>query len=106
MKKWAEKFYNSDKWRTARLLYINNRILTDGGLCEICHLVPGYIVHHIKALTATNINDPEIALNPQNLMYLCKDCHDRQEGHWLDRTFHKNVKCLFDCDGEPLPPMR
>ena len=37
---------------------------------------PGCIVHHKVYLTASNINDPSIALNAENLETLCKDCHD------------------------------
>jgi hypothetical protein len=32
----AKKFYDSVRWRRARLKYINQRRLVDGALCEIC----------------------------------------------------------------------
>jgi 5-methylcytosine-specific restriction endonuclease McrA len=32
-------------------------------------------VHHIVELTPTNIHDANIALNPDNLISLCHDCH-------------------------------
>lgn len=33
------------------------------------------LVHHIKPVTAENVHDPDITLNPENLMTLCVDCH-------------------------------
>jgi hypothetical protein len=36
----------------------------------------GYIVDHIEELTPANITDPNIALNHDNLQYLCLDCHN------------------------------
>ena len=105
MKEWAKKFYNSGSWKAARSKYISDRINVDGGLCEECRDAPGFIVHHKIMLTAENINNPEISLNPSRFQYLCKDCHDRKEGHWLDRPSIP-LKCEFDCDGEPLPPYR
>lgn len=33
------------------------------------------LVHHIKPVTAENVHDPDITLNPENLMALCVDCH-------------------------------
>lgn len=36
---------------------------------------PGDTVHHKIHLTPDNINDPEITLNYDNLMLLCRDCH-------------------------------
>lgn len=50
-----------------------------GGLCERCLkrglYVPGEIVHHIVELTPENINDPDVALNWNNLELVCRDCH-------------------------------
>lgn len=37
-------------------------------------------VHHIIELTPENINDPEIALNPDNLVSLCRECHRARHG--------------------------
>lgn len=50
-------------------------------------------VHHVIELTPDNINDISIALNPDNLISLCHDCHtkitqgftgDIQEGYYFD----------------------
>lgn len=74
-KRWAKSFYNSKEWKRMRD-YIITR---DHGLCTRCKK-PGFIVHHIKELTPTNMHDPRITLNPKNLTYLCKDCHDDIHG--------------------------
>lgn len=34
-------------------------------------------MHHIIELTPDNINNPNVSLNPRNLMLLCNDCHNR-----------------------------
>lgn len=52
-------------------------------------------VHHKVELTPDNITDDRIALNPDNLMSLCGDCHKR-------RTLkHGDVDdgMMFDADG-------
>lgn len=106
MKEFAQIFYRSKKWRSCRKAYIAERMLIDGGLCEACHERAGYIVHHKIVLDSCNINCPEIALNSDNLMYVCKDCHDKFEDHFLDRHRTRPVparRLVFDADGEPVP---
>ena len=48
-------------------------------LCQDClkkgMYTPADEVHHIVELTPENITDPEIALNPGNLVSLCRSCH-------------------------------
>ncbi|HBA50077.1 MAG TPA: HNH endonuclease [Lachnospiraceae bacterium] len=88
---WAKSFYNSKKWQDCRKSYMENRILVDGGLCEECHEKPGHIVHHRISLTLDNIKNPEISLNHKNLEYVCKDCHDRFEGHGLGAAYRKTA---------------
>ena len=33
------------------------------------------LAHHIVPVTAENVNDPQISLNPENLIALCTECH-------------------------------
>lgn len=99
MKEFAKKFYNSSAWRQCRASYISERIKTDGGLCEKCGQRVGYIVHHKIALTPGTINNPEISLSHDNLMYVCKPCHDEEEGHFVRR---KKGCCVFAADGQPI----
>ena len=49
-------------------------------MCEICLqrgiIKTGEIVHHKVELTPENIGDPAITLNPDNLMLVCRSCHE------------------------------
>ena len=71
-KEWAKAFYNSTAWKRVRA-YV---IIRDHGLCHECGHA-GYIVHHVKELTPSNVHNKHIALDPKNLVYLCKDCHNK-----------------------------
>lgn len=79
-KEWARKFYNSKAWQECRQAYIYSQNF----LCERClkggSHVPGYIVHHKTYLNPSNINDPTVSLNFENLEYVCKTCHDDEHG--------------------------
>lgn len=94
-KNFAEAFYNSKRWVDCRSSYISQRIAIDGGLCERCHNAPGYIVHHKIYLDPTNINDPEISLNHDNLEYLCHECHNDEH------VGREAPLCSFDAEGRP-----
>lgn len=65
------------------------------GLCERCLarglIVPATQVHHIIPITPENIEDVNITLNPDNLIILCKPCHDAQ---------HSNGRYCIGPDGE------
>lgn len=105
-KDYAKSFYKSRRWQKCRKNYIAYRISVDGGTCEICHKEQGYIVHHKRYITESNIKDPDITLNPTNLQYVCKECHDKLEGHGVGKK--KPLLVLFDENGQPinkvLPP--
>ena len=77
-KEFARPFYNSKEWKKLRQSYIKYRQAVDGGLCETCHEVPGYIVHHKIELTPNNISNPEISLGFDNLKYDCHICHNKE----------------------------
>ena len=102
-KEFAKRFYKSKAWKLCRDAYIQHRIVADGGLCEVCHKVPGYIVHHKIPLTPNNISDPNISLNPDNLQYDCKACHDVEEAHAFVK--YNKLRCDFDYSGQPMPPL-
>lgn len=105
MKPFAKSFYNSKKWKNARKAYVDNRVKIDGGICEKCKSKPGVELHHIEHLTPSNINDPNVTINPENLMLLCKDCHfeeHRKEcfsGYTPDKYLYNGV--WFDAMGIP-----
>ena len=102
-KEFAKSFYNSKRWKQCRAAYIAHRRAIDGGLCETCHDVPGYIVHHKIELTPDNINDPDIALGFANLKYDCHVCHQKE--NMKDGPVGL-TQYTFTPDGElqPLPP--
>lgn len=74
-REFAGNFYKTAAWTSVRRSYIKSV----GGLCEECYrkgiIRHGDTVHHRIPLTPENINDPEITLNPDNLILLCRDCH-------------------------------
>lgn len=73
-----QKIYYSTKWRKLR-----NAHLQQHPLCELClkdgKVVPAIDVHHIISFMSTD--DPlkrlYLAYNPDNLMSLCKECHQK-----------------------------
>lgn len=91
-KKFSKKIYNSAKWKKIR-----NYILTrDFYMCQICGEPNCDTVHHIIELTPININDMNITLNPDNLITVCKQCHD--EIHSRNHRQEKS-RYTFDVDG-------
>ena len=76
-REFSQSFYASPVWRKVRKSFIAHRVSIDGGICEICKSNVGYIVHHVKHITPSNINDTMITLHYRNLQYLCQECHNR-----------------------------
>ena len=78
VQEFAERLYKSKAWQHCRASYLQSR----GGLCERCLKKglyrPAVIVHHKVYLTAENINNPEMALDWNNLEALCRDCHEQE----------------------------
>lgn len=90
------RFYQRKAWKSCKDSYIGKRILIDGGLCEICQDRLGKEVDHIVELNSKNVNDPNIALNHDNLQFLCKECHNM-------KTFSDNSRnAFFDEEGNPI----
>ena len=73
-KDFSKSFYNSTSWKKTRNAYFNEKY----GLCELCNKA-GEEVHHIIPLSPSNINDPNITLNWDNLQLLCRSCHELVE---------------------------
>lgn len=71
------RFYRSDEWKTARMI----KIASAGGLCEDCSAI-GEEVHHKIRLTPENVTDINVSINQDNLMLLCKDCHNKEHGRF------------------------
>ena len=81
MKAWAESFYKSRAWQNCARAYAKSK----GGLCERCLrdgiVTAGVIVHHKIHITPDNIFDPNVALNWDNLEFVCRDCHAKEHGN-------------------------
>lgn len=77
-REFAEHFYKSKTWQKCRASYIKSV----GGLCEECLskgiIKPGVIVHHMIVLNESNINEPSITLDWNNLKYVCRECHAQE----------------------------
>ena len=102
-KGYAKPFYDSPGWAACRRSYISKRIKIDGGLCEACHSRAGYIVHHKIMIDESNVNDPNITLNENNLQFVCKPCHDRMENHFV-KSKRADIRYMFDDFGQPYIP--
>lgn len=99
-KDFADGFYHSRKWKRCRESYIRYRVSVDGGMCEECREQMGYIVHHKEHITERNINNPDVTMGFPNLEYVCKECHDKFDGHGVGKK--NGLLVLFDGDGQPV----
>ena len=86
MREFAKSFYKSILWQDARRSIMER----DHWLCQDClakgQLTPAEEVHHVLPLTPDNITDPDVSLNPANLIALCRNCH--RERH-VELSAHK-----------------
>ena len=93
-----KEFYKSRAWKRARQAFIDMRQAIDGGLCEVCGMEPGKIVHHTIWLDDINCNDPDISLNPERFLYECQTCHNKEQ----DPRKATPGRCLYGKNGEIL----
>lgn len=70
-----------------------------GAICDVSDLRP----HHIVELTVDNVNDPSIALNPQNIRVLCHNCHNKIHGRAFgNKAEKKPQKRVYLVTGSPM----
>lgn len=86
------RFYRSREWLMAR----QQKIASCNGRCEVCGAI-GEEVHHKIPLTPENVSDPRISLGEDNLIYLCKDCHNKEHGRFVRK------ESPFDENGDLKP---
>ena len=95
----VNKFYHSSPWRD---LSYTLRINT--GRCQCCGKVvtdPKHLhAHHKIHLTETNVDDPRIALNPDNIEILCDVCHNDRHNRF--GSHRQNVYVVYGppCSGK------
>ena len=66
-------FYHSPQWRKLSRAFLLSR----NYICQRCG-APAEIAHHKQHLTAANVNNPEISLNPNTLEALCLASHNAE----------------------------
>ena len=93
----VHSFYTSKEWCDVRKILIDERDNT----CECCGKLikkeSDRIGHHIVELDMTNVNDPMISLNLDNLMLVCHKCHNS-----IHNRFGKKTKHRYLVYGPPL----
>lgn len=75
--------------------------MRDKYLCRHCG-APAKEVHHIRHLDPKNIWNPEITLNPDNLISLCHECHHQEHKgeHGGGRKKEEEYPYEFDENGQ------
>jgi hypothetical protein len=91
-------FYTSRRWRDFRRVIISDR----KPICEVCgKLITDpldcEIDHYPIELTVANVNDANIALNPDNVRISCYSCHDKRHNRFC--TISHGVYIIY---GAPL----
>jgi len=89
----ARSFYKSKAWEKCRQ-YV---LVRDNYLCQYClekgKLTPADMVHHIEELK----DNPEKALDPDNLISLCNTCHNKEhpeKGKKKEKPISQKIKVV------------
>lgn len=103
-REFSRAFYHSKEWEKVRHFVL----MRDRFKCQKCGK-PAQEVHHIEHLSPENIWKPEITLNPDNLISLCKEDHfkihekDKAEGHRKKTGGDCREGYHFDENGQLIP---
>lgn len=90
-----KSFYASVAWQRLRASIIAER----GPYCQRCGKVAvDPQLHHIIELTPENVHDATISLNPENILLVCRDCHDAVH-HRFGHAPERGVYLIY---GPPL----
>ena len=98
----AHELYNSTEFRTLRQNLMLTRMNKDGVLiCAFCGkpILKDYqtIAHHKTEVTAGNLNNQEITLNPENIELVHLHCHNEIHGR-----FGAQCRKVYIVHGAPL----
>ncbi|MGL5718629.1 MAG: AAA family ATPase [Paraclostridium sp.] len=101
MWKTLKQFYDSKEWENFRNIIIAERT----NICEECgkeiYEAGDIIIHHIKELTLDNVNDIYISLNPENVMVVCFDCHNKVHERFGYGNKRKYERGIYLVSGAP-----
>lgn len=100
------KFYCSEEWKKFRNVIIQERSNNGGIKCQECgrYILKGneiHIHHSPVELTEQNYTDKSISLNPDNVMLVCKTCHDKLHGRFC-AGHKKRTNGVYIVYGPPL----
>lgn len=98
-------FYRSPEWVKLRNGLMLERVNAQGDVvCEHCNkpIVNRYdcIGHHKIALTESNVNDPSVALNPDNIALVHHRCHNEIHNRFGTYTRHVYIVYGSPCSGK------
>lgn len=102
-------FYRQARWINLRKILLQERLNEEGMLiCDHCGkpILHNYdaILHHKTELTPQNINDPNIAYNPENLAFVHAKCHNEIHNRFGGRiqTWQRKVYYIYGapCSGK------
>lgn len=104
MKYVLSNFYKSDRWQQLTRIIRLDRTDKDGHIiCAYCGepIVKAYdcICHHVIPLNENNVNDAEIALNPDNILLVHHKCHNRIHNKFRTDEAVRQVYLVY---GPPL----
>lgn len=93
-----QEFYHSKTWQKFRRSLISNRLERDGEIiCQHCGrpIMEKYdmTLHHIDDIDDITCNNPDIALNPENIMIIHHQCHN--EIHQRFGSYAHRVYLVF-----------
>lgn len=81
-------FYNTTAWKHLRRQVLEEQHHE----CQLCRaegkMVPADTVHHVKEVK----EHPELALDKNNLMCLCRECHEKIHGRDGFALLHKKKR--------------
>lgn len=85
----SDKFYRSPVWKRFRLRVLER----DHYECQWCRkdkrrIVKATVVHHVKEIK----DYPSLALNIDNCVSLCRECHERHHGRYKFKLREAKIK--------------
>ena len=99
------QFYRSKDWAKFREVFLSERIARDGELIDDVTGKPivfkyDAILHHVKPLTESNVNDATIALNPDNIKLVSHATHNAIHERFGAFTRHIYIVWGSPCAGK------